>query len=153
VESQISHSRKLGNRGLRPKRANRRREPGSAAQSSSSAAPPAQKTIVLGINEDPGTFWAGITGGGGGGSRQLGHMVNQYLVALQANAQPTPRLLAELPSVDKGTWRVFPDGKMETVWKLRPGVTWHDGTAFAAQDIAFSVLVNRLRELLASLRF
>ena len=108
--------------------------------------PPASsgpKSITIAINEDPGNFWSGITSGGGSGARQLGHLVNQYLVALQSDATPQPRLLAEVPAVDKGTWRVLPDGKMEVTYRLRPGVVWHDGTAFTADDVVFSWQVNR----------
>jgi peptide/nickel transport system substrate-binding protein len=115
----------------------------SGNQTASPGASTGVKSMVAAINEDPGNFWDGITGGGGSGARELGHMVNQYLVALAPDAQPQPRLLAELPSQDNGTWRVLPDGRMETTWKLRSDVLWHDGTPFTAEDIVFSILVNR----------
>ena len=101
------------------------------------------KILVAAINEDPKNFWDGINGGGGSGVRQLGHVVNQYLAVLDSAGIPHPRLLAELPSVDKGTWQVTPDGKMEVTYKIRPGVTWHDGTPFTADDIVFSLDVGR----------
>src|SRR2546426_599606 len=74
---------------------------------------------------------------------QPGHMVNQYLANITSDGTAIPRLLAELPAVDKGTWQVFPDGKMEVTYKVRPGVKWHDGTPFTADDIAFSWEVGR----------
>ncbi|EHM01599.1 ABC transporter, substrate-binding protein, family 5 [Acetobacteraceae bacterium AT-5844] len=51
------------------------------------------------------------------------------LVARDAQARPIPAL-AE-------SWRAV----SETVWefKLRPGVRWHDGQAFTAEDVAFSL--------------
>src|SRR5207249_510570 len=49
----------------------------------------------------------------------------------------------EQVSQEKGTWRVFPDGRMETTWKLREGVTWHDGTPFTARDVIFGWQVDR----------
>ncbi|GGC35110.1 ABC transporter substrate-binding protein [Siccirubricoccus deserti] len=51
------------------------------------------------------------------------------LVERDERAQPYPGL-AE-------SWRVISD----TVWefKLRPGVTWHDGRAFTAEDVAFTI--------------
>ena len=53
-----------------------------------------------------------------------------------------PQLAAELPSIEKGTWKVNPDGTMETTWKLRPNIKWHDGTPFTSADLVFTHLVN-----------
>src|SRR6266536_1068579 len=103
-----------------------------------SGVPAGPKILTLAINEDPKNFWDGINGGGGSGARQLGHMVNQYLAVIGSDGTVYPRLLAEMPAVDKGTWTVSPDGRMEVTYKVRPGVTWHDGTPFTADDIAFS---------------
>jgi peptide/nickel transport system substrate-binding protein len=46
-------------------------------------------------------------------------------------------MAVELPSPDKGTWRVNPDGTMQTIWKIRPNIKWHDGTPFTSQDLLF----------------
>lgn len=97
----------------------------------------------MAINEDPRNFWDGVNGGGGSGSREIGHMVNQYLANILPDGQAVPRLLEELPSMEGGTWRVSPDGTMEVTYKVRPGVTWHDGKPFTAEDIAFSWEVCR----------
>ncbi len=53
-------------------------------------------------------------------------------------AEPFPVLAEALPKLGTDTWRVLPDGRMETVYRLRPGLTWHDGTPLTAQDVAFS---------------
>jgi peptide/nickel transport system substrate-binding protein len=53
-----------------------------------------------------------------------------------------PLLANRLPTLNSDSWRVHPDGKMETVFALRPGLTWHDGTPFAAEDF---VLGHRSR--------
>ena len=34
-----------------------------------------------------------------------------------------------MPTLDNGGVVLRPDGGMDVTWKLRPGVTWHDGTA------------------------
>jgi peptide/nickel transport system substrate-binding protein len=117
--------------------------PGGQTGQSQSSAPAAPKSIVMANNEDPRNFWDGVNGGGGSGSREIGHLVNQYLANLLPDGQVVPRLLAELPAVDKGTWNVSPDGKMEVTYKIRPGVTWHDGMPFTAEDIAFSAAVGK----------
>jgi peptide/nickel transport system substrate-binding protein len=101
------------------------------------------KAIAVGMDEEIKSFWDSITLGGGSGSRELANVFNAHLVAITADGSPTPRLLTELPSVERGTWRVQPDGGMETTFKLRPDAFWHDGTPFSAEDVAFSLQVNR----------
>lgn len=56
-----------------------------------------------------------------------------------------PVLAAELPRLDSDTWRVFPDGKMETTYGLRPGLTWHDGAPLTAEDVVFGQRVRAAR--------
>jgi len=105
------------------------------------------KAITIGLDEEIRTFWDSITLGGGSGARELSNIFNQHLVAITSNGSPTPRLLAELPSFDNGTWRVLPDGRMETTYKLRSDAVWHDGTPFTANDVAFSFQVNKDTEV------
>ena len=49
-----------------------------------------------------------------------------------------PQLAEALPQLNTDTWRVFPDGRMETTWKLKPNLTWHDGTPLTAEDFVFA---------------
>jgi peptide/nickel transport system substrate-binding protein len=105
------------------------------------------KAIAIGINEDVTSFWDVVTSGGGTGARELANVVSQHLVAIAADGSPTPRLLAEIPSLERGTWTVQPDGSMETIWKLRTNAFWHDGTPFTADDVLFSFAVNRDPEI------
>jgi peptide/nickel transport system substrate-binding protein len=49
-----------------------------------------------------------------------------------------PVLAEELPSVKKGTWKIDQQKKtMVTVYKLRPGLKWHDGKPYTAKDFEF----------------
>src|SRR5690348_1795437 len=91
----------------------------SGTGSAQPGAPAAPKVLTVGISEDPGNFWDAQTGGGGSGVRELGHMVNSYLATTAADGTATPRLLAELPDVSRGTWRLLPDGGMQTTMSLR----------------------------------
>jgi peptide/nickel transport system substrate-binding protein len=63
---------------------------------------------------------------------------NAGLTLTDNRGEPRPYLAAELPRLNTDTWRVFPDGRMETTWKLRPGLTWHDGQPLTADDVAFA---------------
>jgi peptide/nickel transport system substrate-binding protein len=57
------------------------------------------------------------------------------LADFDANAQLVPVLAAEIPSVDNGG--VAKDFTSVT-WKLKKGVTWHDGQPFSAADVVFT---------------
>lgn len=46
--------------------------------------------------------------------------------------------LAELPELNTDTWKILPDGKMETTYRLRPNLTWQDRHPFEAADFAFA---------------
>jgi peptide/nickel transport system substrate-binding protein len=45
------------------------------------------------------------------------------------------------------SWRVFPDGQMETTYRLKPNLTWHDGTPLSAEDFVFAFQVYAGPEL------
>ncbi|MBV9174246.1 MAG: peptide ABC transporter substrate-binding protein [Chloroflexi bacterium] len=57
------------------------------------------------------------------------------LADFNAQNQLVPVLSAEIPSVENGG--VARDGTSVT-WKLKQGVTWHDGQQFTASDVAFT---------------
>lgn len=58
---------------------------------------------------------------------------------------PTELQLAEaFPQLGSDSWKAHPDGRMETSWRLRPNLKWHDGTPLTAEDFAFGYQVYRL---------
>ncbi|MBM2809735.1 MAG: hypothetical protein HW416_494 [Chloroflexi bacterium] len=96
------------------------------------------KSLVIAIVGDLGPFVLQIQGRAGTSAGELDLAVNQWLVDYDERATARPMLAAELPSRERGTWLVRPDGSMQTIYRLRPGVTWHDGHPFTAQDLVFS---------------
>jgi peptide/nickel transport system substrate-binding protein len=56
------------------------------------------------------------------------------------------RLAEAVPSIENGLWRVFPDGRMETTWRIKPAARWHDGTPLTAEDLLFATTVEQDRE-------
>jgi peptide/nickel transport system substrate-binding protein len=54
-----------------------------------------------------------------------------------------PMLAQALPELNTSTWQVQTDGQMETTYRLKPGLTWHDGTALSAEDFVFAWRVYR----------
>jgi peptide/nickel transport system substrate-binding protein len=61
----------------------------------------------------------------------IGGKIQENLVDLDGNGQPVG-VLAE-------SWEASPDGKTIT-FKLRKGVTWHDGKPFTSADVAFTAM-------------
>jgi peptide/nickel transport system substrate-binding protein len=57
------------------------------------------------------------------------------LAAWSPDGDLVPLLAAEVPSLDNGG--VAKDG-MSVIWKLKQGVTWHDGKPFTADDCVFN---------------
>jgi peptide/nickel transport system substrate-binding protein len=52
-----------------------------------------------------------------------------------------------MPTLDDGSITLLPDGRMQTTWHLRPGIKWHDGAPFTANDLALSVQLSQHPEL------
>lgn len=70
--------------------------------------------------------------------RTLPRLFNAGLAINDAREVPQPYLSEALPQLGTDTWRVFPDGRMETTYRLRPGLSWHDGAPLTAEDFAFA---------------
>ncbi len=66
---------------------------------------------------------------------------NADLVLLDDREAPHPYLAEALPQLNTDSWRVFPDGRMETTYRLRPNLTWHDGTPLTTEDYVFALRV------------
>jgi peptide/nickel transport system substrate-binding protein len=66
---------------------------------------------------------------------------NAGLTLPDAQLDEHPYLAEALPQLNSESWKVFPDGRMETTWRLRPGLTWHDGIALTADDFVFALRV------------
>jgi peptide/nickel transport system substrate-binding protein len=96
------------------------------------------KTVIWAVQQEP-TDVTALSGLGGtrGPTSAFRVLSHARLVSDDYTLTPYPDLAVELPSVDRGTWRVNPDGTMETIWKLRPNIKWHDGTPFSASDVVF----------------
>jgi peptide/nickel transport system substrate-binding protein len=112
---------------------------GPAPVSGDAPAAQAPKVMRIGIQREPLGFVPHINGGSttSGGGLQMTEIAQNYLVLTDAQSAYQPGLAAELPSLDRGTWKLNADGTMETIYRLRTNAKWHDGTAFTADDIVF----------------
>lgn len=75
------------------------------------------------------------------GLPELSALLNGRLTATNADGARQPLLAETVPTVENGLWRVLGDGRMETTWRLRNQVFWHDGTPFTSDDLGFTARV------------
>ena len=65
--------------------------------------------------------------------------VVEGLVTTDESMTIVPLLAASVPTVENGDVVLRKDGGMDVTWRLRPGVTWHDGTPHTSADVKFSI--------------
>src|SRR5437899_3292594 len=65
-------------------------------------------------------------------------LFNADFALLDDQSKPYPYLAEALPQLNTDSWKLFPNGKMETIYRLRPNLVWHDGSPFTADDLVFS---------------
>lgn len=102
--------------------------------------PAIQRTLVLMAQQVPLTFAArGLGGSATGLAINIPQTIlNATLATADGHGNPLPFLIESLPQLNTDSWRVFPDGTMETTYRLKPGLTWHDGQPLTTDDFAFA---------------
>ena len=124
---------------------------GSPGAAGAPGAPATQgpKRIVIAMAGDPPGISTHINPAGTAtpGLPELIDLVAPGLSLVDSDGRRVPLLATDIPSTDRGSWLVQPDGRMQTTWKLRPGVTWHDGSPLTTDDLLFAVTVGRDPEL------
>jgi peptide/nickel transport system substrate-binding protein len=94
-----------------------------------------QRTLILANRGEPPQLASRRVGTSG--SLTWGftlRLPNAYLSLTDANGQVLPYLSESLPTLNSDTWRIAPDGSMETIYRLRSGLSWHDGAPLTADD-------------------
>lgn len=94
----------------------------------------APKNLVWILNREPEGFSELFGGSASTHWRQTYAALHDFLVVLDNNGEPLERLATQKPSREDGTWQINADGTMETTWRLRPDVKWHNGEPFRAAD-------------------
>jgi peptide/nickel transport system substrate-binding protein len=102
-----------------------------------------QRTLVIVANQVPVDFAAkGLAGGVGAGTGVAenvpGTIFNATLAIADERARVAPYLAESLPQLNSESWKLFPDGTMETTYRLKPNLTWHDGATLTAADFVFA---------------
>ena len=108
------------------------------------------KRIVAALRGVPLSLYDPLTSSGGGqqpGSAEMSGLANLGLTVEDNAGERRPMLAEQTPSVENGLWRVFPDGRMETIWRIRENVRWHDGTPATAADVEFTARLEQDAEM------
>ena len=91
--------------------------------------------VVVGVYQEPNSLNFLLTGGPiSFASMQLSPLF-EPMIRYDQNAEMQPRLLTEIPTAENGG--ISEDGITYTL-HFQPGVTWHDGTPFTANDFKFT---------------
>lgn len=112
-------------------------------------APPAAKRLTAAIQGAPATVStiASQTGGAVQGTDALEALANAGLTILDEKGNLHPQLAEATPTIENGLWTVFPDGRMETTWKIKQSAVWQDGAGVTSGDVAFTARVEQDKDL------
>ena len=102
-------------------------------------------TLTLAIPREPTIFnWVLTTASEiSNGLTLIKQIPRNQLMVMDDRGVWRPQLATEEISVERGTWRLNPDGTMDTIWKLRPNIRWQDGTPFTSDDLLFTLNVYK----------
>jgi peptide/nickel transport system substrate-binding protein len=115
----------------------------------SPAAPPG-RTLVIVIRVEPTGVAPAIFREPGVTFAATPRLFNAAVALADTRGAALPYLVEALPQLNPESWRVLPDGRMETTYRLKPNLTWHDGTPLAPEDFVFAWRVYTTPELGAS---
>ncbi|HZT06127.1 MAG TPA: ABC transporter substrate-binding protein [Chloroflexota bacterium] len=112
----------------------------SASQGEATSSTP-QKELVVAVRGEPPSIAAQPITGFSGSLERPKELFNGTLDYYDENGTPQPELAQALPKLNTDTWKVLPDGTMDTTYKLKPNLTWHDGTPLSGDDFVFAFQV------------
>ena len=108
-----------------------------ASDSSLPTAPSPSRTLRIAMRVEPASLARNPPREGQTTLDTLRRLFNAELTLVDDTGATRPFLAAELPQLNTDTWRVMPDGRMETTYRLKSGLTWHDGAPLTAEDFVF----------------
>lgn len=108
--------------------------------------PAAPKRLIAAVMSEPVVLFNSL-GGPIPGRGDVEDLIGAGLSILDNRDGRHPQLAEAVPSVENGLWKVFPDGRMETTWRIRSGAQWHDGAPFTSEDLLFDAQVRRDKDV------
>src|SRR5205823_10951488 len=105
---------------------------------SQASAPSGERVLTASILKEPEFIAAQAPIPSQNASDFYTRMFNAFLDLYDDRSRPLPYLAEALPVLNTESWIVFPDGRMETRYHLKPSLTWHDGVPLTADDFVFA---------------
>ena len=105
------------------------------------------RTLAIAMRVEPNTLAFRPLRESGVTSYLSKRLFNAGIGQLDDKGALQPYLVESLPQLNTDAWRVFPDGRMETTYRFRPNLVWHDGMPLTSEDFAFSWQVYSSPEL------
>lgn len=111
-----------------------------AAPAASDRGTTARRALLLAISREPEALEPSLQPQ----NRDWSALASGFLAYFSPQTRGAAAYLAEeLPSVENGAWKVLPDGRMETTYKIRKNATWQDGRPITAHDWTFAFTARR----------
>jgi peptide/nickel transport system substrate-binding protein len=92
------------------------------------------RTLVIAARNEPASIAGKPLRQAGIGLYTMQAVFSASLAILDDGGLPRAHVAEALPQLNTESWRLLPDGRMETTWRLKPGVLWQDGTPLHAED-------------------
>jgi peptide/nickel transport system substrate-binding protein len=107
-------------------------DPGATSPDTSLSAGP--KVLRIGLQREPADFLRPGTVG----PMIVLWLANDDLTVPDGQGGLLPRMATEVPSIEKDSWKIYPDGSMDVTWRLRSDARWHDGRPVTSDDYLFA---------------
>jgi peptide/nickel transport system substrate-binding protein len=120
---------------------------GTAPQARTESSAPSRAILTIAARNEPASIAGKPLRQAGIGLYTMQAVFSASLAVLDDRGEPRPHLAESLPVLNTDSWRLLPEGKMETTWVLKPGLVWQDGTPLSAQDFVFGWRVYATPEL------
>ncbi len=112
--------------------------------SGESGAPAQPKLLIAAIQGQLLSFYPGFVPSGPAARTQaMQPLVHAGLTVKDDQGVVRPLLAEAAPAAENGLWKVFPDGRMETTWRIKAGAVWQDGAPLTTDDLLFTLRVQR----------
>src|SRR5437899_10323379 len=119
------------------------RTEGRGAGEASSAVPATgPRTLLFGVRYEINDVFPKITSGTSSDGQK--RLFTASLTYMDGSGAINPYLAEALPTVENNSWRILPDGRMETTYTLRPNLAWHDGQPLTADDFVFALQAYKM---------